>query len=303
MELPTMQQLKCFVTYGQEKNFTKAAGRINITQSAFSAQIKKLEDITGTALIIRSSRGSHFSPAGEHLYHFAEPWLAELQQELVQIRQEASACPKVLKVGILRSLGDVLMNRHVQYFKQHEPRMSLAVYDMETSEILTDLHDDRIDVASIYLLQEEPFLDYQRVHFCRDRMVYFAPLLTSLPARVDLDSIGKYPLVYYPDNYFIAGRIKKYLSEAGICPEMAASLSTPYAMIHYCQQNRAGAILPERLIKALAIKDGWHEIDKALELEACLIFKAENPNIASIRTFVDYICRYFRQNQGNNKKY
>lgn len=293
MELPTIQQLKCLVLYGQEKNFTRAADKLNITQSAFSAQIKKLEAVAGMKLILRSNKGSQFSPAGEHLYHFAQSWLTELQHGLIKVQQEASREPTVLKIGILRSLGDVLMNRHVQYFKQHEPRMSLAVYDMETSEILTDLHDDRIDAASIYLLREKPFSDYEIVHFCRDKMVYFAPELTDLPPQVTLDIIGSHPLVYYPDNYFIAGRIKEYLAEAGVQPEMAASLSTPYAMIHYCQQNKAGAILPERLVKALTIKDGWHAIDKALELEACLIFKADNPKIDSIRTFVDYICHYF----------
>ena len=63
MELPTLQQLKCLITYGQEKNFTKAANKMNITQSAFSAQIKKLEDVVGVELIIRSNKGSQFSIA------------------------------------------------------------------------------------------------------------------------------------------------------------------------------------------------------------------------------------------------
>lgn len=302
MELPTIQQLKCLVVYGQEKNFTRAANRLNITQSAFSAQIKKLEAIAGMQLILRSNKGSQFSLAGEQLYHFAESWLNELQHGLIKIQQEVRKEPAVLKIGVLRTLGDVLMNRHVQYFKQHDPSMSLAVYDMETTEILMDLHNDRIDAASIYLFQEEPFSDYQIVHLCRDKMVYFAPLLTDLPAKITLHTIGNYPLVYYPDNYFIAGRIKNYLSEAGVCPEMAASLSTPYAMIHYCRQNQAGAILPERLVKALAIKDGWHAIDQALELEACLIFKADSPKIDSIQTFVDYICHDFQQSQKNAKE-
>ena len=297
MELPTLQQLKCLITYGQEKNFTKAANKMNITQSAFSAQIKKLEDVVGVELIIRSNKGSQFSIAGEELYHFAEGYIFDLQHEIVKIQQETKAAPTVLKVGILRSLGDVLMNRHVQYFKQHEPKMSLAVYDMETSEILTDLHDDRIDIASIYLLQEEPFLDYQRVHFCRDKMVYFAPKIANLSSKVSLEVIEKKPLVYYPDNYFIAGRIKEYLAKAGVKPEMAASLSTPYAMIHYCQQNLAGAILPKRLIEALAINSGWYEIDKPLELEDCLIFKVDNPKIKAINAFVEYICACF-----NNSK-
>ena len=43
-ELPTLQELQSFITYSKMGNFTLAAQAANITQSAFSAQMKK----TGT---------------------------------------------------------------------------------------------------------------------------------------------------------------------------------------------------------------------------------------------------------------
>ena len=42
-ELPTMQELQSFITYNKTGSFTLAAQTMNITQSAFSAQMKKLE--------------------------------------------------------------------------------------------------------------------------------------------------------------------------------------------------------------------------------------------------------------------
>ena len=39
-ELPTMQELQSFITYNKTGSFTLAAQTMNITQSAFSAQIK-----------------------------------------------------------------------------------------------------------------------------------------------------------------------------------------------------------------------------------------------------------------------
>ena len=57
-ELPTMQELQSFITYNKTGSFTLAAQSMNITQSAFSAQMKKLERLVGVKLISRSTRGS-----------------------------------------------------------------------------------------------------------------------------------------------------------------------------------------------------------------------------------------------------
>ena len=292
IELPTMQQLKCLLCYGQEKNFTKAAQRANITQSAFSAQIKKLEETIGMQLIVRSNKESHLTPAGNSMLAAAERLLGELQQEIMSLRCEQQSEPTLLKIGVMRSLGDVLMNRHVQYFQQHEKHISLAVYDMESSEILTDLRDDKIDLASLYMVQQKPFAEYEQVHFCWDKMVYYAPCLTGMENAVSRQQIKDYPLVYYPANYFIEQTIRDYFP-LGQLPPSAAILSTPYAMLHFCQQNIAGAILPKRFVEALGALSGAHELQEPLQLNACIIFKKNTPKRRAIDIFTDYICKCF----------
>ena len=63
-DLPSIQQLECFIIYGRVQNFMRAAKEANITQSAFSAQMKNLESALGVTLIQRSKRGSHLTEAG-----------------------------------------------------------------------------------------------------------------------------------------------------------------------------------------------------------------------------------------------
>lgn len=62
--LPTIEQMECFIIYGRAGNFARAAREANITQSAFSAQIKHLECVLGVKLIERSPRGSHLTEEG-----------------------------------------------------------------------------------------------------------------------------------------------------------------------------------------------------------------------------------------------
>lgn len=291
IELPTIQQLKCLLCYGQEKNFTRAAQRANITQSAFSAQIKKMEDTIGIQLIQRTNKESHLTPAGEKMLITATNVLTSLQKEICQLRQEQQQSRILLKIGVMRTLGDILMNRHVQYFKQHEKHIDLAVYDMESSEILTDLHDDKIDFASIYMIHVKPFAEYEQVHLCWDKMIYYAPCINMPNATISRKDIIEHPFVYYPTNYFIEQPIEEYFSQKQ--PPRAATLSTPYAMVHFCKQNLAGAILPQRLLNALGINNGTYELQEPLLLNACIVFKKDTPKRAAIKVFINYLRQYF----------
>ncbi len=294
IELPTIQQLKCLICYGREKNFTRAAQSANITQSAFSAQIKKLETAVGVPLIIRSNKESHLTAAGEQMLSIAEKLLTELQQEILNIRSQEQKSPTLLKIGVMRTLGDVHMNRHVQYFRQQEEQIELAVYDMESSEILTDLRDDKIDLASVYMIQEKPFAEYEQVHFCWDNMVYFAPCRENLPDTVTRQEIAAYPLVYYPANYFIEQPIREYFAEMSL-PPTAAILSTPYAMVHFCRQNQAGAILPQRFLDALGVGHCYRILAEPLQLNACIVFKKDTPKLDAIKVFTEYLGSCFEK--------
>ncbi len=66
-ELPTMQELQSFITYNKTGSFIMHKS-MNITQSAFSAQMKKLERLVGVKLISRSTRGSRLTQKVNYSY-------------------------------------------------------------------------------------------------------------------------------------------------------------------------------------------------------------------------------------------
>ena len=125
MELPSIQQLRNFVIYSKYGNFTAAAKAANITQSAFSAQMKKLEELLGVRLIERSNRGSHLTPEGKDFYTKISHILGELEAVVSELPGRA-ATAQPLAVGIMLSLGDVHMNRHLAYFQDHHSGASLG---------------------------------------------------------------------------------------------------------------------------------------------------------------------------------
>lgn len=208
-EIPTIQQLKNFIIYGTYQNFTTAADEANITQSAFSAQMKKLEEILGLQLIERSNRGSHLTPAGEELLTRLTPIIHELEGCLYTLQAQHGTM-QTLSIGTMLSLGDVLMNRHLAYYQSHQPQISLRVYNMEARALLQWLQEDKLDIVSLYSLPGMDLQEYEKQFVCPERIVYYAPLVPDCPCTVDAAYMASQPLAQYSPHYLMHECIEQF---------------------------------------------------------------------------------------------
>lgn len=76
-----MTALRSFVTVADVGGVTRAAGMLNLTQSAVSMQLKRLEELLGIDLLDRSGRSVALTPAGEQLVGYGRRML-DLNDEI-----------------------------------------------------------------------------------------------------------------------------------------------------------------------------------------------------------------------------
>ena len=93
-----LRVLNYFVEIAKEKNISKAAEKLHLTQPTLSRQIKDLEDELGTILFIRSSRELQLTNEGQYLFNRANEIL-----QLVNNTQE-----KLLAKVDYLSMSDVI---------------------------------------------------------------------------------------------------------------------------------------------------------------------------------------------------
>ena len=260
-ELPTMQELQSFITYNKTGSFTLAAQSMNITQSAFSAQMKKLERLVGVKLISRSTRGSRLTPEGE----------------FQSIRLASKVERPILNIGVLRSLGDIRLNGYVSHFFQNHPEFSVSIYDMEEEELMLDLRENRIDIALLYLPNNKDMSAYESTALREDEFVYYAPNLVNGMETASLKAIQQQPLLMYPPKYFMYRTLKNYVGNGQQNLHIRGSrLSNPYTMIDYCQKNKSGCIVARQILSSLNINDGFVPLEKPFKLQVCFAFKKNN---------------------------
>lgn len=80
-------ELQFFLVVAKERSFTKAAGKLGVSQSALSHAVKALETRLNVRLLTRTTRSVAPTEAGERILARLEPGLAELDQDLENIVQ------------------------------------------------------------------------------------------------------------------------------------------------------------------------------------------------------------------------
>ncbi|HCF8178548.1 TPA: LysR family transcriptional regulator [Klebsiella variicola] len=80
-------ELQLFLVVAREQSFTKAAGKLGVTQSALSHAMKALEERLNIRLLTRTTRSVAPTEAGERLIACLEPRIADLEQELDSLIQ------------------------------------------------------------------------------------------------------------------------------------------------------------------------------------------------------------------------
>lgn len=82
-----MNSLVAFITVATEKNFTKAAAKLGVSQSALSHTIRELEARLNIRLLTRTTRSVSPTEAGQHLLERVAPHVDEIQQELISLSE------------------------------------------------------------------------------------------------------------------------------------------------------------------------------------------------------------------------
>lgn len=296
IELPSIQQLENFIIYSEVKDIAAAAMEANTTRSAFSFQMKKLEEIVGTQLFVHNDKTIELTKEGKIFLEKAKKIVADLKQSLIDMKnltgEEVS-----LSVGALMSLGDVFINQHLTYFKKYNTNIKINVYNLEAKELVNHLEEDKLDIVSSFALGELETDEYENIFFCDEELVYYAPNIELSSSFINVEEIVQYPMVQYSPYYLMNATIKNYFEKLDCHPQVEAWFSTPYAIMHYCQQNQVGAVLSKRLLNAMGFFDGYYHIEPNFTLKCHLLYKKTNPKYKYIKIFIDYIDTLYNNRQ------
>ncbi|NEP03371.1 MAG: LysR family transcriptional regulator [Okeania sp. SIO4D6] len=145
----TLQQLRILKAIATEKNFTKAAAILYLSQPTLSKQIQVLEKNLDTLLINRERNKISLTENGKVLLQYSDRILALCEESCRAISDLKNGDRGNLTVGASQTIGTYLMPRILALFAQNYPQISLNVQVNSTRIIAKKIINREIDIALV----------------------------------------------------------------------------------------------------------------------------------------------------------
>lgn len=141
-----LRQLRYFVAVAEKLSFTRAAGRLHLSQQSLSAAVALLERQVGVPLLVRTTRSVTLTAAGTTLLQDAQRLLAAAETMLQRARSRAGQLTGQLRLGCSSDLQHVLTPL-LRTLRSRQPDLGVDVTVGSQRALLEDLRARRLDAV------------------------------------------------------------------------------------------------------------------------------------------------------------
>jgi DNA-binding transcriptional LysR family regulator len=127
--------LSAFLAVAEERSFTRAAKRLNVSTSGLSHAIRRLEEQIGLRLLARTTRSVSPTAAGEQLIAHLRPALVDIRETLTQISELQRRPVGCIRLLIPRLAAKTVLAPKLGQFVRNYPDVVLDVTTDDTQHV------------------------------------------------------------------------------------------------------------------------------------------------------------------------
>ena len=151
-----LRQLQYFLAVAKERNFSRAAQTLKMSQPPLSIQIQHLEQELGVSLFTRSNRQVELTSACELFAAEVEKILGDLDLAVDKTQRIHRGETGVLSIGFVGSATYSLLPALLREYRSRYANVEVHLHEMSTPDQLHALHQERIDVGFLRPPVKEP---------------------------------------------------------------------------------------------------------------------------------------------------
>lgn len=155
---PPLNALRAFEATARLLSFQQAANELNVTHSAVSHQIKKLEQDLGSPLFNRLGRAIELTTSGKRYYTEIHAALRQIESSTIEIFGEPGEGD--LTVQVYMGIASRWLVQRLGGFRQQHPAIHVELHN---SYLSWDFERNASDIGIIYAEEIDPSLSYERL--------------------------------------------------------------------------------------------------------------------------------------------
>ncbi len=231
----SLRHLNAFAVLAQTLNFTRAAARCSLSQPAFSALIRALEQSMGARLFDRDTRKVALTAEGRLFLDSAQRLLADFGHAVTDLQDHVERRRGRVAIAVLPALAAGWLPGVLAEFHAAHPGIAFDVTDALSEDCIERVKVSRADFALASVRSSSPELVVDLL--CRDRfhLVCRRDHVLARQRAPRLEQLAGHPFVHLARS----SSVRQYIEQA-IFPQQLASLMEVQQLSTVAGMVRAG---------------------------------------------------------------
>jgi DNA-binding transcriptional LysR family regulator len=275
--MPSLNELKYFLTTAKTKNVSRAAELSGLSQSALSHALKRLEVELGEQLFFREKTGVHLTRAGEQFAVEARDLVEKWDSITSSLKAQENSVSGHFKIGCHPSVAIYSLPTFLKELLSTHPLIEISLHHGRSRDIAQDIIDWKLDFGLVINPPKHPDLVIKEI--AKDEVT----LWVSKGPHLDDTLIVE-------NELFQTQSILKQLEKKKV--KFARTIeSSSLEVIQVLTANGCGVgIIPTRVAQAEAKKLKLFSSSAPIfEDRLCLIYRSRSQRQAGSRAIIDAI--------------
>ena len=248
--LPSVRQLRAFVTVYETGHVSAAAEQLALSQPAVTVLLRELEQRLGVRLFDRTTRMLRRTEAATEAIAYAQRALAELQAMGTSMSELAASRRGRVRIAATSTVAQTLLPRAVRRFLDSYPGIKVVIEDVAPAEFVEAVLSERVDMGIGTL--EGPVAGLQEKVFVHDGL--HAVALAS-PAFEDAKPItwkqlAPHAVITVKAGYGVRRRIDRAAASAGVTLRIEHEVALLTTAVAMAASGLGVAIVPGSIVIA-----------------------------------------------------
>jgi len=293
-------ELEAFIALADTLNFARAANEIHVSASAFSRMIQRLEEELSVQLVVRDTRRTMLTDAGEAFLEFARDSIHRREDLRLRLGKKDDKLHGILRMYASVTACYSVLPRFVKALSVEQPDLRLSVESGDPAEATPAVQEGRAEIA-IDAIPDKSFPNLKYYSITKSPLVFVA------------EKTGKYAALlqdcYKPEVLFTSvplilpkmglarERYDKWVYSMGIKPQIAAETEGNEAAFALARLDLGVGLVPRIILENSPFADGLVIYDAGAFLghyDIGFVMKPDERNLFLYDTLTNLIERIYK---------
>jgi LysR family positive regulator for ilvC len=266
-----IQSLETFIKTAELLHFGQASRACNLSPSALTRTIQRLEEEIGQVLFFRDNRSVALTQAGDQLLVYARHAVLEWQQFQQSVAPVDDRVTGTLSIYASITAVYSLLPELLESYRAAHPAVHLALRTGAAEKAVEQVLSGEIDLA-VAALPDQKQSRLEFMPLAETPLVFIAPkrIDIPIPRKKGIIDLSHIPLVL-PQSGVARHRLDVWLKHHGVTPNISTEISGNEALIAMVRLGAGMGIVPLLALERSPLRDEVQLVENAPSLEPYVV--------------------------------